>query len=49
MLMEQWEEVLPEGVLHRVSYEEMVANTKTEAKRLIGFRGLPGNKACLEF
>ncbi len=48
-LMEHWERVLPEGVMRRVSYEEMVAGTESEAKRLIAFLGLPWNKACLEF
>lgn len=48
-LMEHWEAVLPQGVMHRVSYEEMVSDTKTEAKRLVAFLGLPWNKTCLEF
>ena len=48
-LMAHWEQVLPEGVMHRVVYEEMVDGTKVEAKRLIAFLGLPWNKACLEF
>ncbi len=48
-LMEHWEQVLPDGVMHRVSYEEMVADTEVEAKRLIAFLGLAWNSACLEF
>lgn len=48
-LMDHWEKVLPEGVMHRVQYEQVVADTETEAKKLIDFLGLEWNEACLEF
>jgi tetratricopeptide (TPR) repeat protein len=48
-LMEYWEKVLPEGFLTTVQYEEVVADTEGQAKRLIEFLGLPWNKKCVEF
>jgi Flp pilus assembly protein TadD len=48
-LMEHWEEVLPEGFMTSVDYEDVVANTEKEAKRLIAFLGLPWNDKCLDF
>ena len=48
-LMEHWNEVLPEGFMTTVVYEDVVADTETEAKRLIEFLGLPWNEKCLEF
>jgi tetratricopeptide (TPR) repeat protein len=48
-LMEHWNEVLPEGFMTTVVYEDVVADTETEAKRLIEFLGLPWNDKCLEF
>ena len=48
-LMEHWNAVLPEGVLTTVQYEDVVADTEKEAKRLIGFLGLPWDKKCLDF
>ena len=48
-LMEHWNAVLPEGFMTTVVYEDVVADTETEAKRLIEFLGLPWNDKCLEF
>lgn len=48
-LMEYWETVLPEGFLTTVVYEDVVADTEKEAKRLIEFLGLPWNEKCVEF
>ena len=48
-LMEHWSEVLPEGFMTTVVYEDVVADTEKEAKRLIEFLGLPWNDKCLEF
>ena len=42
-LMEHWEKVLPEGFMTTVDYEDVVADTEKEAKRLIKFLGLPWN------
>jgi tetratricopeptide (TPR) repeat protein len=48
-LMEYWEKVLPEGFMTTVVYEDVVADTEKEAKRLIEFLGLPWNDKCVDF
>jgi len=48
-LMKHWEKVLPEGTLTTVQYEDVVADTEKEAKRLIEFLGLPWNDKCVDF
>ena len=48
-LMEHWNAVLPAGVMTTIRYEDMVANTESEAKRLIEFLGLEWNDSCLDF
>lgn len=48
-IMEHWEKVLPEGVLITVDYEDVVADTEGQARRLIDFLGLPWNDKCVEF
>ena len=48
-LMEHWEKVLPEGFLTTVVYEDVVADTEKEARRLIEFLGLPWNDKCVDF
>lgn len=48
-LMDHWEAVLPEGFMTSVLYEDVVAGTEKEAKRLIAFLGLPWNKKCVDF
>jgi len=48
-LMEHWENVLPKGFLTTVIYEDVVADTEKEAKRLIEFLGLPWDPKCVDF
>ena len=48
-VMEHWEKVLPEGALITVQYEDVVADTEGQARRLIDFLGLKWNKKCLDF
>lgn len=48
-LMAHWRAVLPAGAFHEVEYEALVADTETEARRLIAYCGLPWEEACLEF
>jgi tetratricopeptide (TPR) repeat protein len=48
-LMEYWETVLPEGALITVQYEDVVADTEKQAKRLINFLGLPWDEKCVDF
>ena len=48
-IMQHWEKVLPEGVLITVDYEDVVADTEGQARRLIDFIGLPWNDKCVDF
>jgi tetratricopeptide (TPR) repeat protein len=48
-LMEHWEKVLPKGFMTTVVYEDVVADTEKEARRLIEFLGLPWNDKCVDF
>ena len=47
-LMDHWDAVLPGRVL-RVQYEEMVADTENQVRRLLDYCGLPFEEACLNF
>ncbi len=47
-LMDHWEHVLPGKVL-RVQYEDVVADTETQVRRLLDFCGLPFEAACVNF
>ena len=47
-LMAHFDEVLP-GCIHRVIYEDMVADTESEIRRLLDYCGLPFEEACLKF
>ena len=48
-LMDHWEQVLPQGTLITVHYEDVVRDTRAEAERLIGYLGLPWDDRCLDF
>jgi predicted Zn-dependent protease len=47
-LMAHFDAVLP-GRVHRVFYEQMVADTEGEVRRLLEYCGLPFEPACLRF
>lgn len=47
-LMAHFDRVLP-GKIHRVIYEELVADLEGEVRRLLDFLGLPFEAACLEY
>jgi len=47
-LMDHYEAVLP-GRIHRVRYEDMVAEPEREIRALLSFCGLPFEPDCLEF
>jgi len=47
-LMRHFDTVLP-GRVHRVIYEDLVANTEHEVRRLLAYCGLPFEDACLRF
>jgi tetratricopeptide (TPR) repeat protein len=47
-LMRHWQSVSPLSILE-VRYEDVVADTEAQARRLIDFAGLSWDAACLEF
>ena len=47
-LMAHFDAVLP-GRVHRVIYEQLVADPEAEARRLLDYCGVPFDKACLRF
>lgn len=47
-VMDHWDEVLPGKVL-RVQYEDVVADTESQVRRILDYLGLPFEEACLEF
>jgi Sulfotransferase family len=48
-LMDHWRRILPAGSFLEVQYEDIVADTEYQARRLIDFCGLEWNSACLAF
>ncbi len=46
--MDHLDAVLP-GRVHRVIYEDLVADTENQVRRLLGYCGLPFEDACLRF
>ena len=47
-LMDHWDNVLPEKVL-RVQYEDVVADTDTQVRRILEYLGLPFEQSCVDF
>lgn len=47
-LMDHWDAVLP-GRVHRVQYEEMVADTESRIRALLDYCGLEFEEGCLKF
>ncbi|WP_409434107.1 tetratricopeptide repeat-containing sulfotransferase family protein [Litorimonas sp. RW-G-Af-16] len=47
-LMDHWDTVLPGKVL-RVQYEDVVADTETQVRRILDYLNLPFEQSCLEF
>jgi tetratricopeptide (TPR) repeat protein len=47
-LMDHWDEVLP-GRVHRVQYEEMVADSENQIRRLLEYCELDFEEQCLRF
>jgi tetratricopeptide (TPR) repeat protein len=47
-LMAHWDRVMP-GRIHRVFYENMIADTEAEVRRLLDYCGLDFEEACLRF
>lgn len=47
-LMDHWDKVLPNKVL-RVQYEDVVADTETQVRRILEYLELPFEQACIDF
>lgn len=47
-LMDHWERGLP-GKILRFQYEDVVADTEAQVRRLLDFLGLPFDRRCLDF
>jgi len=47
-LMRHWQSVMP-GVIHSITYENLVANTEQEVKRVLDFCNLNWEAECLKF
>jgi len=48
-LMEHWRQVLPEGMMIDLRYEELVGDLEGQARRLLDHCDLPWDPACLSF
>jgi tetratricopeptide (TPR) repeat protein len=48
-LMEHWRQVLPQGVMLEVQYEDVVENLEGEARRIVAHCNLDWDDACLAF
>ncbi len=48
-LMRHWHQVLPQGTILDLAYEDMVADTEAQARRVLEFVGLPWDANCLRF
>jgi tetratricopeptide (TPR) repeat protein len=48
-IMQHWRAALPGDALLEVSYEDLVQDTQTWARRMVDFVGLPWDPSCLEF
>jgi tetratricopeptide (TPR) repeat protein len=47
-LMAHWREVLPEGVMLEVDYEDLLADPERRIRAMLFFCGLPWTRACLD-
>ena len=48
-LMEHWRQVLPEGIMLDVQYEDVVADLEGQTRRILSHCGLEWEDACLTF
>jgi len=48
-LMQHWHAVLPPNTVLDLRYEQMVADTEGQARRLLEYLGLPWDERCLSF
>ena len=47
-LMDHWDDILP-GKILRVQYEDVVADTESQVRRVLDYLGLPFEQACVDF
>jgi hypothetical protein len=47
-LMRHWQAAMP-GVMHELSYEDLVSNQEAEIRRLLGYCGLEWEDGCADF
>ncbi|CAB3783819.1 tetratricopeptide repeat-containing sulfotransferase family protein [Pararobbsia alpina] len=47
--MAHWRNVLPEGALLEVHYEDIVEDLEQQARRIVAYSGLEWNDACMNF
>lgn len=48
-LMQHWHKVLPQGSILDLRYEDMVADTEGQARRILDYVDLPWDENCLNF
>ena len=48
-LMAHWHQVLPEGAILDVAYEDLVGDFEPQARRIVAYSGLAWDEACLAF
>ncbi len=48
-IMQHWKSVLPANSFLEISYEDLISNTESEARRLIKSLGLKWEDSCLHF
>jgi tetratricopeptide (TPR) repeat protein len=48
-LMDHWRRILPQDAILDVSYENVVDDLETEARRMIAYCGLPWDDRCINF
>ncbi len=48
-LMDHWRQLLPDGAMLEVQYEDVVADLETQARRLVAYCGLDWDESCLSF
>jgi len=46
--MRHWFDVLPEGTIHQVNYEELVTDREWQTKRLLDYIGVAWDDACMQ-
>jgi len=48
-LMQHWRDILPEGVMYELDYEQLVSNQENETRKLLNACDLNWNDRCMKF